>query len=451
MSVRLRKVAHTMLTSAVRFAVSGVMAIVIARTLGPQGRGGYAVLVTIAATAVTLGHLSIDASHTSLWANARARDFAAIATNSLLFGVVAGTLAAAASAIAVVALGPGIVPVPGYGMLALALLAIPCNLTVFYLNTVLVLRERIEAVNWSGVLAVCVPCVLLLVLAALGHPTLGSVVGLWTLSAAVPLAVLIPAVRPRLRDRDLALARRALGIGLRYHIGSTSLFLLLRADILILNAFAPAAAVGLYAVAVTLVELTRVGADAIAQVILSEQMDGDHDIAAALTARITRLNVLLAVGSTGLMCAAAPLLIPVVYGAAFGASVGPLLGLAPGLIALSLTRMISAFLLRLNRPVLRSGTAVVALVVNVALNLLLIPRYGIMGCAVASSVSYCALAGLYVLWFRKATGTPVRRLVPGRAELRYFADTWAGWRASSRSAGSAGPPLVEQPESGAQR
>ena len=418
MSVHVRKTAHTMTTAVARIGVGGVTAILVARALGPQGRGAYAVLVTIVTTAVCLGGLSIDAAHTSLWSRERTRDLAAIGANSLLFGLVVGGVSAAATAL-VVTLLPGVAPMPGYGLVALAF-AVPCGTTVAYLENVLILCQRTETVNWSGLLAAAVPCALLLPLTAGGYTTLGWVVALWTLSTALPLAVLVPAVRPRLRDRDRALARTAVVMGLRYHAGSASLFLLLRVDVLILAAFAPEALVGCYAVAVTLAELTRLTADSVAQVALSRQMDGDHGSAAALTARITRLNTLLATGSVAAMCAVAPALIPVVYGPAFGDSVAPLFALAPGMVAMGSARTIGDFLLRLHRPVLRSGIALASVAANVVLNLVLIPAYGIVGCALASTVSYGLLAFLYVVWFRAATGTPVRRLLPGRGELRHL-------------------------------
>lgn len=417
MSGQARVAAHSVGTSMARFVLGGIMTVLTARALGPDGRGAYAVLLTIAGTAVSLGHLSIDASHTSLWQQAGNRT--AIATNSLLFGLGMGGLSAVGCAVLVSALGSDAVPVAGHGLLALALLTIPCSMTVYYLNSVLVLRERIELVNWSGVLAVGVPCVLLLLLSAAHKPGLHVVVAAWVLSAVLPMAVAVRAVRPRLRDLDPGLARRALGMGLQYHIGGTALFLLLRIDILIINAFSTPAAVGLYAVAVTLMDWTRTGVDAIAQAILPRQLDADQESAALLTARVTRLNALFSVATVGSLCAVAPLLIPLAYGPEFKASVVPLLALAPGLVALAVARVISAFLLRLNRPLFRSWVAVLALVANTGLNLALIPAYGIAGCAVASSISYCLLAGVHLVWFRRATGIPIRALLPGRDEIRY--------------------------------
>lgn len=418
MSARARTAAHTLVTSVARFAIGGVMTVLTARMLGPEGRGAYAVLLTLAATAVSLGHLSVDASHTSLWSQAVNRR--AIAANSLLFGLVLGVASAVSCALLVTSVGARSMPVPGHALLGLALLTIPCSMIVYYLSGVLVLRERAELVNWIGLAGVGVPCAVLLTLNVVGEPTLTVVVAVWVLSAVVPMVLVIAAVRPRLRDRDLTLARRAFGMGLLYHVGGASLFLLLRVDVLVLNAYSTAAAVGLYAVAVALMDLSRSAGDAIAQAVLPGQMAEARECASELTARVTRLSALLSAGLAALICLAAPPLITFAYGPEYGGSVLPMLCLAPGLVALSVARVVGAFLLRLERPVLRSAIAAGALAVNVLLTVILIPRHGIAGCAVASSVAYCLLAAAYLLWFCRAAKTPLRALLPGPAEIRYL-------------------------------
>jgi O-antigen/teichoic acid export membrane protein len=284
----------------------------------------------------------------------------------------------------------------------------------------MVLRARIEINNWSGLLSVGVHCAALVFLAATGKLTLWWVVALWTTCAALPLALLVPAAGPRLRNRHIGLARRALRMGLRYHIGLVSVFLLLRADILILNAMTTTVAVGLYAVAVTLMELSRVAPDAVANIAMPQQLENDEKSAAAFTVKATRIAALVAAVSVGFMCVAAPFAIPVVYGPAFAGSVGPLLGLAPGLWIIGASRPVGAFLLRLERPLLNSATAVAALAVNVGLNLALIPSFGIIGSALASSIGYGMLAALQVAWFLRATRIPLRRLIPGRSDVLYL-------------------------------
>lgn len=417
MSGAARQASHTVLTSAAKFALGAVSTIVVARELGPERRGAYAVLVTISTVAMIMGNLSIESAQTSLWSRTAGRG--AVAANALVLGLGVGGICAVGTAV-ITALDPAVLPVPDYGLLLVALLAIPCNMSATLLNNVLTLSGQIKVVNWGGLLSVCVYCGILVLLTMSGRLTLGWVIVMWTASAAIPSVVAGCVVRPRLRDRDRALARRALGMGLRYHPGYVSRYLLLRIDVLILNVLTSRTAVGLYAVAVMLMDLTRTAADSIAQVTLQQQMDGDHDSAVDLTLRTTRLATILVTGSVGLMCAAAPVLIPVVYGPAFTGSIAPLLALAPGLVALGATRTVGSFLLRLNRPLTTSGIALGTLAANVALNVLLIPVWGITGCALISSVSYCALAALQLTWFARVARVPYRRFVPGPADVRYL-------------------------------
>jgi O-antigen/teichoic acid export membrane protein len=94
-----------------------------------------------------------------------------------------------------------------------------------------------------------------------------------------------------------------------------------------------------------------------------------------------------------------------------------LFALAPGILALGATRPLGAYLLRLNRPVRMTAITVGAVVLNITACLVLIPRWGVIGCALACSLGYLALAGGQLTWFVHAVGIPSTRLLPGRAEL----------------------------------
>ena len=136
--------------------------------------------------------------------------------------------------------------------------------------------------TWSGALAQCVP---LIVLGISGKLSVG--VGCDRLEhahAVVPLAMLLPALRGSGGVRDLPLARRTIGLGLRYHAGTAAYYLLLRADVFILNALEPTTtAVGLYSLAVTLAELTKLLTESIVQVMMPAQVEAGHARAAAVT------------------------------------------------------------------------------------------------------------------------------------------------------------------------
>jgi O-antigen/teichoic acid export membrane protein len=66
----------------------------------------------------------------------------------------------------------------------------------------------------------------------------------------------------------------------------------------------------------------------------------------------------------------------------------------------------SAYLAGVGRVKTVAQAAAAGLALNVALNLVLIPRYGISGAAAASSLTYCAQAFVLVQSVARLTRTP---------------------------------------------
>lgn len=417
MNGAVRQAAHTVVVYAItRVVLGGATGVIVARTLGPDGRGRYALLLAVAAVAACVGHLSLDQAHVALWPARRTR--AAVAANAVPIGLAAGAAAGIGAAAVVLGAGPVAAASAGLGALAVAMLAVPCQVLAGQLNTVLTLRGRIERVNtaaFAGATAQFAACA---ALAAAGALSVTAAVTAWAASTAVTAAAVLLAVRPRAADRDARLARRALATGLRHHPGAVALFLLFRVDVLILGMLAPPSAVGVYALAVALMELTRVAADAVAQTALSRQADGDPGDAYAHTAGVTRIAVPVSLASVGLMCAAAPALVPLVYGEAFRAAVPVLFLLAPGMCALGASRAIAAVLPRIGRPLAVSAAPVAALALCAGLCAALVPRLGVPGCAAAACAGQLLLAGLQVRRFLRASRLRLAELLPGPAELR---------------------------------
>jgi O-antigen/teichoic acid export membrane protein len=100
---------------------------------------------------------------------------------------------------------------------------------------------------------------------------------------------------------------------------------------------------------------------------------------------------------------AATFLLPIVYGPSFQSAVEPAHILLLGLAAEGVAGVITAFLYGIGRPGLNSIAMGSGVVVTVALDLLLIPRFGAVGAAVASSAAYVSSTMALVLLFRHLT------------------------------------------------
>ncbi|WP_182874554.1 lipopolysaccharide biosynthesis protein [Microbispora sp. H10670] len=410
----MRSFLQTMVSQAFPLAMAAVAGVFLARGLQPEGRGVYATVTTTAGIATVVGHLSVGRSQMALWPVLDRHG--PLVGNAMVLGLVLGAAAGAMIFCVVTVLG---LPVPPQ-LMVMALFAVPFGVAALNLKGVLLLQSRVGTANRSTVLSALVLYVPILLLAVTGRLTLTAVVACWTVSTILPFVLFVrPLGLPARGER--ALARRQLALSGRYHLGAVAFHLLLTVDVLLLNIWVTPAEVGLYTVATSFLSLSRVPTDALAQIVVARQAVRDEAEARAVTARTVRLNLMLGSAAVCSLACVSPLLIPTLYGAAFSGSLTPLLVLAPGTVAWSLLRPVEQYLVRLGRPMTMTAVAACALASNVALNAVLIPLWGAAGAALASTLSYGAMAAVEVAWFARVAGLGAGDLLPRAADVRWAA------------------------------
>jgi lipopolysaccharide/colanic/teichoic acid biosynthesis glycosyltransferase len=211
------------------------------------------------------------------------------------------------------------------------------------------------------------------------------------------------------------LARRMYGFGMRGQIGSLIQLLNLRFNFIFLGALAGPGALGLYAVAAKYAEFLRLVPIA-ANWVLYPRFARSDAAGAATTSRrmILRAGAVTATGAVPLALGAV-LVIPALFGSAFRPAVLPAQILLVGLAAEGVGGVATAFLFGRGRPGLNSLAAGAGVTVTVALDVLLIPRYGAVGAAIASSIAYLTTTLCLVLWYRHVAGrpAPAEPIIPG--------------------------------------
>jgi O-antigen/teichoic acid export membrane protein len=99
--------------------------------------------------------------------------------------------------------------------------------------------------------------------------------------------------------------------------------------------------------------------------------------------------------------------------------------------------LVGAYVSGIGHPGDATKANVVNLLVNVAVNLLLIPVFGIAGAALASSVSYTSAAVVLAVLWKRRSGLSVRELlVPTISDARAVADAARRALARVRARGS---------------
>ena len=137
-----------------------------------------------------------------------------------------------------------------------------------------------------------------------------------------------------------------------------------------------------------------------------------------MIAQATRFAFWGSVFSALLLAMLARPLLHLLFGEAFIPSLPALLWLLPGIIAFSLVTVIASYFAGLGKPRLNLSVALAGLLITVVLDVLLIPRYQIIGAAIASTASYSASAVLTLLLFKQQTGMPLTNvLLPTRGDV----------------------------------
>jgi len=205
---------------------------------------------------------------------------------------------------------------------------------------------------------------------------------------------------------------------LRFGVQTMALVLMLtsmfKVDILLVGYFESDVATGHYRAALQVSEFMWVVSIAMEQVMIQStarlwEEDAIGELT-ALTARMLRYVVVI----TALLVAGVFVLseqfLTLYFGPAYEASVLPLRILLPGVLGFAMARVIWPVLQaggHLRTLLLATGTAVV---INVALNLALIPMIGIAGAAIGTSVAYGSMAVTHVLAARTVDLRPTKGL-----------------------------------------
>ena len=188
---------------------------------------------------------------------------------------------------------------------------------------------------------------------------------------------------------DRKYIKSVLSYGWKAHLGNVVGFLNHRIDILLINGYLGVGAVGLYSVGVGLVEKIWLMPDA-ASTILYPRVSAESD--AQRLKQITPLVARTTIWLTGIAAILLVLLcrpiILALYSTAYLRAVGAAQALLIGIVAMAASKPLANDLAGRGKPMLNTYISIVSLFTNVGLNILFIPKYGIVGAAWASTTSY---------------------------------------------------------------
>jgi O-antigen/teichoic acid export membrane protein len=433
-------------TQVVNRFLAFLISILIARGLGPEVRGDYALFVVSVTFAASLSTLGVSLG-TMYFVSKAKHDIRVLLGNSHFLVLVMGALVAAALA----GVGLGLEPkafVEGRSFWLYAF-AFPVVLEFLLVTAILVGSERFLPLNLSLVSQALILTVGTAVLWIGGWMTIFSVLSIWTLSyAAAALLALTSvglskvSVRRAVRP-DLPVLRKQVGFGLPGQAGQAVQRLNYRLDQYLVRAFMSRADVGFYAVATGLAEAVWWASNAVSMALIPRLTRMDAEKAGEVIPVACRNTLLVSLLAAVALAAAAPLAVELLFGSEFGPAVDPIIWLLPGIVALSGAKVLGSYFFSQARMGIASLTAMVALVVTVVLDLLLIPRFGISGAAIASSIAYTVTFIVSLHFYQQISGKSAWNCVlPRMTDLELYVNLAKRLQKLKAPGGAIGPEEV---------
>ena len=403
------KVMETYATRIFLMGIALVTTVVVARLLGPQGRGYYAVAAAIGALGVQFGTLGLHTSNAYLVAK-QPQSLAFLTGNALVVSFGFGGLIALLLAV-VFAVFPHVLGIRG-AILLLALLWIPFGLAYTLLQNLMLGVQDIRGYNLAEISTKVLPLVLIGFFVLLRHVGVAK----FFFTTVVALVVTCLWVMRRLQQRvsgrpqvSAAVFRDSIRYAVKAYLAASFCFLVLRADLLMVQHMLGPEQAGYYSIASTMADYASVLATVIGTILfpklsvltdLGEKLD--------LTKKATAGTTLILLPFLVMASLLARPAVRLLFGSAFLPASLSFVLLMPGMLFLGIHMVAVQLLNSIGYP--KSVVIIWGLcsLFNVMVNLWAIPHYGIAGASVVSSISYF-LAFAFVMWviYRTSRGNAI--------------------------------------------
>jgi O-antigen/teichoic acid export membrane protein len=414
------KALHTLATQALGTLAALAVGVILARVLGPGGRG----VVSYAWLVLGLAAVYADGPAAAVVAQYAGDKFRrADVYRAMLRGLPVLIVPAVAGFVIAAFALPGQLP-----LLAVAC-ALPCAVYAQCVKGFYLAESRISSANLIDLAAGAGYAVLGSAVVLLGGGVVGALAAWVAAYAASALYGLLrldaaPQLERATRHaQPAALARAQLVFGGKSGLVYAAGYVNLRMGAFVVAALLGSASLGIYTIVIAVSELLWKISNALAWSAFG-RIAGDDDAGArVLVGRLTRTIVLLELGLGGLVFALGPWLIVRVYGAAFAGAALPLRIMVLGVAAYAMEPVLGYFLLvRAKRPLLVLLIQLASAALCAGLAALAIPAYGLAGVAAATAASYAAVVVVKAFFVAASLRMPVGELfVPRLADVRAVA------------------------------
>ena len=410
----LAKATGTFLALGASTLLNFIVSLVLARVLGPEGKGIVTPAISVATIGITIAAFGLDNSAAYFLDKKpfRAKD---VLLTSLLFAILTG-----AAAFGGVRLVLNYV-IPEATSLTRFFFAGGVFFTVIYTVTHsgLLGRNRIGLINIARLAADLARTILATLLLYSLWPSVEgfafAYMAAQALNAVLTTSFAASQVGIAGARIDLSFLRRAIGFGVAVFCAALTIQANRQIGVLILKMLRPLEETGLYSQAQTFANFLLLIPQAISFVLYGAVVGEKGK--ERFTARTVRLSLLFLLVASGITAFLAPWLIPALFTEKFTPSVPYLWGLLPSVVIYALPQLYASFIIASwGKPWKVFGASILGLGINALGNLALVPYIGAWGTVASFNVASLAMAIYYIVLIKRKGQMSVREILIPKAE-----------------------------------
>lgn len=276
----------------------------------------------------------------------------------------------------------------------------------YFISRMLTGDSKFAGLNWLTIVqGLLNPILLLCLVWVLDLKIKGASLSIFLMNLICGILIIIYSLKlyQPVLDFNREFIKKSFSYGLKGWLGDMAVRANIRLDQVILGAVASPALLGIYGISVLLVELIWVIPDSIGPVLfnrIAAEQDPKERINITIKMNRTLLYISTFVG-LGLALVSYYIIIPLGYGQAYSGAIVPLLILIPGSVLFIIAKVTTKLLSGSGHIAATSTAMVVGSTITIILYFILIPKYDIIGAALASSLGYVAVSAACLYQYHK--------------------------------------------------
>jgi len=416
-----KKSIHTTVFRMIGVIVGIFISAIIARELGPHNKGVLSAIILIPSFIILLGGFGIEISNIYFIPQNKERGNKYYSNSIVIALILSAIFIPIGGIIFYLFRNKWFSEVP-VNYLLWSLLIIPVGLIVKYIRGVILGFNKIEISNKIELFVEIINLIFLIIISVVYKLTISWIIFITILLNIInfifELYYLKYDIKIRIKIKpDFKETKTFFSYGIKGHFANVLSFLNYRLDMFLVMYFLNATSLGIYTIAVAIAEKMWFLPDILSSVLFPHiSTYKDKNITPFLCRVIFAIMILSSIA----MILIGRYLIFIVYGKSYLASFFPLLFLLPGIVFLSIAKIISSDITGRGHSEVPLISSAVSAGTNFLLNIILIPKYGINGAAGASAFSYTIHTFYLIFRYLKITGYKLRDvLVLKRSDIKY--------------------------------